>query len=279
MATLKATPQGIEFYSRYDAGLVAGVKALPYTERKWQPDAKCWLVAMKHKNYLIKLCQTHLGTTPTLQGNFVTAQTKYTKLFRIEYIGSLKDRGDGSLSALGAIGTGNDLDWSVMFPEKSLRNYFEGDNAGKSVVTTTHYSALAIKRDATQQEIKTAWRKMVRRYHPDVNHDDDAAEMTQLINRAYEILRNPTMRKKYDVGLRNEIEAKLPKPDYNFFGMAQKKYWKPPIRCGLLLCDGHYQAGRFIVEKILQWSDITERGQTLVTSWDIDSNSLIRSWI
>lgn len=285
MAILKAVNGSIEFYSRYDVDLVGGVKMLPYAERKWEPSKKCWIVAMQHKDYLIKLCDNVLGHPPSLQGQFTLDKTKHTKLFRVEYIGGLKDRGDGKLSAMGAVqGSqkplfGDDiqsLDWSILFYESVLRDYFEGDDSKESVVMTTLYSKLALKRTATQNEIKLAWRKMVKRYHPDINKDDDAAEMSIAINHAYEVLRNPATRKKYDAGLTLQLAAQ--KDPFNQF-KSMTQYWKPPIRCGLIMADGYYEVGRFVVEKILQWTDIVENGRTLVTSWDVGTNSLIRNWI
>ena len=283
-ARLIATQSGIEFYSPYDADLVGSVKALPYVDRKWQPDKKCWLVATKHKDALIKLCEQHLGSPPHLQGTFAPQKTSQTKLFRVEYIGGLKDRGDGKLSAMGAIvekNTGtilglpvNTIDWSILFPESVLRNFFEGYDAKESMVTTTYYSILALKRNCDQDEIKSAYRKMARRYHPDVNKDDDAHEMMIKIQKAYEILRNPTMRNRYDAGLKlqNGVNSRT---EYN----PDAKYWRPPIRCGLILCDGYYEVGRFVVTKILEWKDIIENGRMLITSWSVETNSLIRNWI
>jgi curved DNA-binding protein CbpA len=44
--------------------------------------------------------------------------------------------------------------------------------------------------------LESAWRRMAKRYHPDVNKDDDAPQMMQRINEAYEVLNNPLKRKK-----------------------------------------------------------------------------------
>jgi curved DNA-binding protein len=62
-----------------------------------------------------------------------------------------------------------------------------------------YYSLLGLDRKASQQEIKKAFRKLARKYHPDVNGGDHlAAEKFQEINEANEVLSDPEKRRKYD---------------------------------------------------------------------------------
>lgn len=62
-----------------------------------------------------------------------------------------------------------------------------------------YYETLGIDRSASQQEVKSAYRKLARRYHPDVNRDDrDAEERFKEINEAQEVLSDPAKRKMYD---------------------------------------------------------------------------------
>lgn len=62
-----------------------------------------------------------------------------------------------------------------------------------------YYSILGVGRSATDKEIKQAYRKLARKYHPDVNPGNKAAEETfKEINQAYEVLSEPDKRKKYD---------------------------------------------------------------------------------
>ena len=61
-----------------------------------------------------------------------------------------------------------------------------------------YYETLGIKRDATEAEIKSAYRKMARKYHPDVNKTKEAEEKFKEINEAYEVLGDKQKRSRYD---------------------------------------------------------------------------------
>ncbi len=61
-----------------------------------------------------------------------------------------------------------------------------------------YYEILGIPRNATQEEIHSAYRKLARKYHPDVNKSPDAEEKFKQIGEAYEVLKDPEKRKKYD---------------------------------------------------------------------------------
>ena len=62
-----------------------------------------------------------------------------------------------------------------------------------------YYKVLEITKDASQSDIKKAYRKLARKYHPDVNPNDQSAKIKfQQINEANEVLSDPEKRKKYD---------------------------------------------------------------------------------
>ena len=61
-----------------------------------------------------------------------------------------------------------------------------------------YYNTLGISKTATEGEIKTAYRKLARRYHPDVNKDPKAEDKFKEVNEAYQVLSDPEKRKKYD---------------------------------------------------------------------------------
>ena len=62
-----------------------------------------------------------------------------------------------------------------------------------------HYATLGVPRTATAAQIKAAFRRLARRYHPDANAQDAEGERQfKAVARAYEVLGQPTRRKAYD---------------------------------------------------------------------------------
>jgi molecular chaperone DnaJ len=61
-----------------------------------------------------------------------------------------------------------------------------------------YYDILGISRNADQDEIKRAYRRLARKYHPDVNKEPGAEDTFKEINRAYEVLSEPEIRARYD---------------------------------------------------------------------------------
>lgn len=62
-----------------------------------------------------------------------------------------------------------------------------------------YYNTLGVKRGASEKEIKSAFRKLARKHHPDVNPNDKGAEARfKEVSEAYEVLSDPEKRKKYD---------------------------------------------------------------------------------
>ena len=61
-----------------------------------------------------------------------------------------------------------------------------------------YYETLGVKRDATDAEIKSAYRKLARKYHPDVNKTKEAESKFKDINEAYEVLGDKQKRQRYD---------------------------------------------------------------------------------
>jgi curved DNA-binding protein len=61
-----------------------------------------------------------------------------------------------------------------------------------------YYEALGVSRDASTEDIRRAYRKLARQYHPDVNKEPGAEDRFKEISEAYEVLRDPEKRERYD---------------------------------------------------------------------------------
>ena len=64
---------------------------------------------------------------------------------------------------------------------------------------TEYYALLGIARTASEEQIRSAYRKLARQYHPDVNKEPGAAEKFKQITEAYEVLTDPERRQRYDM--------------------------------------------------------------------------------
>lgn len=85
-----------------------------------------------------------------------------------------------------------------------------------------YYEVLGVKRDATESEIKSAYRKLARKYHPDVNKTKDAEQKFKDINEAYEVLSDKQKRQRYDqLGANWQDGANFtPPPGFENFGFG-----------------------------------------------------------
>lgn len=80
-----------------------------------------------------------------------------------------------------------------------------------------YYELLGVDRDADQKEIKRAYRKLAKKYHPDMNQDKDTSDKFKEISEAYEILSDPDKRARYDQYGHSGINDQ----DFNFDDFAQ----------------------------------------------------------
>ena len=67
-------------------------------------------------------------------------------------------------------------------------------------MTTDYYSLLGVPRDASDEDIKKAYRKLAMKYHPDVATEEGSADMFKKIGEAYEVLSDPQKKQIYDLG-------------------------------------------------------------------------------
>lgn len=61
-----------------------------------------------------------------------------------------------------------------------------------------YYKIMGVSKDASEQDIKTAYRRLARKYHPDISKEPQAEERFKEMGEAYEVLKDPTKRTEYD---------------------------------------------------------------------------------
>lgn len=67
-----------------------------------------------------------------------------------------------------------------------------------AVAFRDYYEVMGVPRDASTEDIRRAYRKLAREYHPDVNKDPGAGDRFKEVSEAYEVLRDPEKRERYD---------------------------------------------------------------------------------
>ena len=85
--------------------------------------------------------------------------------------------------------------------ERKGKNKLSDEEFRKSLLSQNlpdYYAILQIQKNASQNEIKSQFRKLAKKWHPDRKQSDDAEKKMAQINMAYEVLSNPKRRKMYD---------------------------------------------------------------------------------
>lgn len=268
-STLTTRPDGALIWrTPYNAPLVQEFKArVPGWARQWDAASKAWTVAATYAQTVCDLTARHLGQTLSIPAS--AARTVQVSAHELRYIGQTKPRGNG----WDAVGLDADGQWSLVFPEAVLRAWFA--NPVTPSDATTLYAVLSIQQEATADEIKKAYRRLARQWHPDVCCEPDAESQFKRINHANAILSDPDRRARYDAGL--ALAATLA-PDAE--AIAAHGYYRPPLRCGYVLVTGFETMGRVLVSSILAWEDITNAaGQVLSVSWPAGADAPVEFWV
>jgi hypothetical protein len=276
-AELETVDGGVALASSYSAALVAALKdRIPSDARRWDGASKRWLIATSHATVVRDICRQYLGVEVTIPTVTKTRPKLETRILPVEYLGATKDRGNGEWTAFGYVGGG----WNAVFPEQVLKEWFEGGTGvtERPDVAKTLYQQLGITGGSTESEVRSAYRRLARQWHPDVCKEPDAATIFKQIQRAYEVLIDPALRRKYDAGLALAATVKGPPPSLQPF-RAQENGYRSLLRCGYILAEGSEQLGRFVVSHINQWEDITDRhGRVMVTSWPMGAKEFTVEW-
>lgn len=122
--------------------------------------------------------------------------------------------------------------------------------------SSTYYAILGVPPSSSLEDIKQAFRQLARRYHPDLNPDDQQAlKKFQEASHAYQVLSDPTARKQYDQHLSGQ-------GDHNFERLAERTAaeW---YQKGLLLSQrGQYE------KAIASYTEALNRNPTLVDAYN-----------
>lgn len=80
-----------------------------------------------------------------------------------------------------------------------------------------YYKIMGVNQDASEKDIKMAYRRLARKYHPDLSKESNAEERFKEMGEAYEVLKDPAKRAEYDQYLKNR----------EFNQGAQQQHWRP----------------------------------------------------
>lgn len=262
--------------SPYDADFVAALKAaIPGSDRKWDGNSKRWMVSVAFGSQLQRLVEQHYNETVSLPQATGRAPVNEMRLLDVRYLGAAKSREDGIETAYGWC----QGQWSVIFPKAILLDWF--GQTSRPDEAQTLYGVLGVTAGVDAAQIKSAWKRLARTWHPDVSKEPGSREQFQAIQQAYEILSDTIKRGKYDAGLAFEAMSKAHSHRRDSdYAVVSRVEWRAPLRCGLILCEGQSRLGRFVVAKIIQWADVVDsQGRVLVTTWAAGDDKFTEAWV
>lgn len=269
-----ARPDGLALTSPYDPGFVGSFKVrVPHSARTWDAARKVWVIDPKHAENVADLCLQVFGERPTIPALSAAPAQSEVRVFRLEYLGQVKEREGGAKTAMGYA----DGAWSIIAPEAVLRAWFEGATLERPARAGTLYGVLGVPQAATEAEIKQGYRRMARQWHPDANREEGAHEMFLRIREAYNILSDPMLRKRYNAGLL--FEERAGGQHQRALAAVEERY-RAPLTCGLIVAEALPRLGRWELTRVLQWQDITDgAGRVMVSSWDRDLERIRVEWV
>ena len=152
-----------------------------------------------------------------------------------------------------------------------------------------YYSVLGVERGAEQSDIRQAFRRLARKYHPDLNRDvSDAEARFKEVNEAYEVLSDPDSRRKYDAHgdqwkRADEIEAqrRAARSAYDFMGSAYRSGTSPDgdVFAGMedILGDmGRFRGSRYGAGTVRAETSVTVSLEEAYTGTTVNANYTVR---
>ena len=279
MSSITSTKGGaLVITTPYHRALIDALKtSIPSSDRKWDSIKRHWVVDSAHAATVQRLIQMHLGETVDLPDLAVAERTPTSRLLSVRYLGRTKIRDDGTETAFAWVNGG----WNAIFPAAVLRQWF--GQPQRPDESSTLYNVLGVSNTAAVAEIRAAWKRLARQWHPDVCHEPDAARQFQTIRTAFDILSDDNKRARYDAGLALEASLRTRAAVYvneeSATALAAPG-WAPPLRCGLITVRGTEKLKRFIVTEILEWKDIVRGdGHVLVSSWPAGAEHFSEEWV
>lgn len=283
--TLSPRSDGLALVSPYDPAFVAAFKALLSSrERTWDAANRVWVIDPAKADAVADLCRDFFGARPDVPRVTAQAAAPEIRTITLEYLGQCKLRDLGSEPTAMGYAAGA---WSVVAPESVLRAWFDPFGAQAEAPASpdapqTLYGLLGVGQDADDAALKQGYKRMARQWHPDQCREPDAKEMFIRIKAAYDVLSDPTKRRKYNAGLLFERQQKPERASDRWRAnlAAMHSAYRAPLRCGLLVVECLPKLGRLILTKILSWQDITDgAGRVMVASWDADRERIRVEWV
>jgi len=271
--TVKRVGSILELHTPYNAGLVAALKSIAPEHRQWDAIAKVWRVSVSQQTMVKQIVKQFYPDAQFYALQSVSAQRE-TRLLRVEYLGAPKERADGSFSSFGWCNES----WSIVIPDQVLRTWFVEERSEPQAHSTL-YRTLMITQQASADDIRAAYRRLARQWHPDVCSEPNASDVFKQIAEANRILSDPLMRRKYNAGLALESSAQTKQTIRRRDLWSEMSRWQLPLRCGIITCEGTQEL-KFSVSRILLWQDIIDSaGRVLVTSWLVGADTFTRKWV
>lgn len=262
--SITAENGGLKVVTPYNAEFVNELKALiPATSRKWDSSQKAWYVTRDCSDQIKQIVDRVYGGDVQMPTVIAAAAEVFEVAFQADYVAACKN-GVASIHCNGG--------WNAKVSEKTLRAWFKQvDNSAPA----TLYGLLGLEQTARPEEIKKAYKRAARTWHPDICREPDARERFEEIKDAFDVLIEPLARNKYNAGLMFEAMARTGGRSQRTSGYST---FTPVLRCGNLTVKAKRELGVLVIEEILAWEDVTnEHGQIMVSFWAGDNFSVM--WV